>query len=238
MCEKRFYRDWIKESDLKIFEVKVFETDLLILAGKDLKREAEKAVYEYRRDLFDYIGKNRAFGESFAPIPMDENAPEIAKAMMRKSAIAGVGPMAGVAGAVAEYVGRELLNYSAEVIIENGGDIFMQSSEDRIMAVYAGKSPLSGKIKIKLIAGKMPFGIATSSAAVGPSISFGNTDAALIISHDATLADCVATGTGNLVKTAEDFKKAINYAKTIKGVLGVLIILGDKMATWGEIELI
>jgi hypothetical protein len=237
MYEKRFYRDWIKGSDLKTFEVKVFETDLLISAAKDLKREAEKAVYKYRKDLFDYIDKNRAFAESFVPIEMDEKAPEIAKAMIRKSTIAGVGPMAGVAGAVAEYIGKELLDYSSEVIVENGGDIFMQSSENRVMAVYAGKSPLSGKIKIRFSAEKMPLGIATSSATVGPSISFGNTDATLIISHDATLADCVATGAGNLVKTAEDFKKAIDYAKAIKSVLGVLIILGEKMATWGDIEL-
>ena len=238
MYEKRFYRNWIKESGLKAFEVKVFETDLLISAAKDLKKEAERAVYNYRKDLLDYIDKNEAFRDSFDPIPMDESAPEIAQEMMRKSAIAGVGPMAGVAGAVAEYVGKELLNYCSEVIVENGGDIFMQSSEDRIMAVYAGKSPLSGKIKIRLAAEKMPLGIATSSATVGPSISFGNTDATLIISHDATLADCVATGAGNRVKTAEDFKKAIEYTRAIKGVLGVLIILGDKMATWGDIELV
>lgn len=238
MYEKRFYRDWVKRSDLKTFEVRVFETDLLISASKDLKAEAEKVVYKYRRDLLDYIDKNRAFKESFAPIAMDEKAPEIAQEMMRRSAEAGVGPMAGIAGAVAEYTGKELLNYSPEVIVENGGDLFMQSSKDRVMAVYAGRSPLSGKIKIRLAAENMPFGVATSSATVGPSISFGNTDATLIISHDATLADCVATGAGNLVKTAEDFKKAVDYAKAIKGVLGVLIILGNKMATWGEIELI
>jgi len=237
MYEKRFYRDWVKGSDLKTFEVKLFETDLLISAAKDLREIAEKIVYKYRRDLLDYIDKNRQFKESFTPVKIDEKAPEIAKAMMRKSAIAGVGPMAGVAGAVAEYTGKELLNYSSQVIVENGGDIFMSSLKDRVMAVYAGKSPLSGKIKIRLPAEKMPLGIATSSATVGPSISFGNTDAALIISHDATLADCVATGTGNLVKTAEDFTKAIDYAKAIKGILGVLIIAGDKLATWGEIEL-
>ena len=123
------------------------------------------------------------------------------------------------------------------MIVENGGDIFMSSLKDRVMAVYAGRSPLSGKIRIRLPAKKMPLGIATSSASVGPSISFGNTDATLIMSHDAVLSDCVATGAGNLVKIPEDFKKAIDYAKAIKGVLGVLIILGDKMATWGEIEL-
>ncbi|MDD5680472.1 MAG: UPF0280 family protein [Candidatus Omnitrophica bacterium] len=238
MYEKRFYRDWIKGSGLKTFEVRIFETDLLISAEQILKEEAEKIAYICRRDILDYIDKNRAFRDSFEPIKMDDSAPDIAKEMIKKSAIAGVGPMAGVAGAVAEYVGREILNYSPEAIVENGGDIFMSSLKDRIMAVYAGKSRLSGKVKIRLAAKKMPLGIATSSGTVGPSISFGNTDATLIISHDAILSDCVATGTGNRVNTPEDFNKAIDYARAIKGILGVLIILGDKMATWGDIELV
>ncbi len=238
MRERRFYRNWVKEGDLKTFEVVVFETDLFISASKVLKKEAEKAVYKYRKDLLDYIDKNRQFKESFTPIRMDEKAPEIAREMIRKSAMAGVGPMAGVAGAIAEYTGKDLLNYSAEVIVENGGDIFIQSSKDRVMAVYAGKSPLSGKIKIRFTAEKMPLGVATSSGTVGHSVSFGNADAALVISRDAILADCVATGAGNLVRTQEDFKKALDYAMAIKNVLGVLIILGDKMAVWGEIELV
>lgn len=238
MYEKRFYRDWIKDSRLKTFEVRLFETDLLISAVKDLKKEAERIVYNYRKDLISYMDKNREFKESFSPIPIDEKAPEIAHEMMRKSAITGVGPMAGVAGAIAEYTGKELLNYSSEVIIENGGDIFMSSPEDRVMAVYAGRSPLSGKLKIRLIAEKMPFGIATSSAVVGHSISFGKADAALIISHDAILADCAATGMCNLAKSAEEFTKAIDYARSIKGVLGALVILGDKMAVWGDVELV
>ena len=72
MHEKRFYRDWVKESNLKTFEVKLFETDLLISAAKDLKKEAEGIVYKYRKDLLDYIDKNRQFKESFTPIAMDE----------------------------------------------------------------------------------------------------------------------------------------------------------------------
>ncbi|MBU4377127.1 MAG: UPF0280 family protein [Candidatus Omnitrophica bacterium] len=237
MYEKRFYRDWVKEGDLKAFEVKLFETDLLILADRILKIEAEKIVYAYRRDLLDYIDKNKSFKESFKPIEMDEKAPAIAKDMIKKSAIAGVGPMAGIAGAMAEYTARGLLEYSSEIIIENGGDIFMNSAKDRTMSVFAGKSPLSGKIKIRLLAEKMPLGIATSSATVGHSISFGKADAALIISHDAVLADCVATEACNLAKSADDLTKAIDYAKSINGVLGALIILGDKMASWGDIEL-
>lgn len=238
MYEKRFYRGWIKESDLKTFEVKIFETDLFISADKILKNEAEKIVYKYRKDILDYIDKNRSFKDSFEPIKMDDSAPEIAKDMIRKSAIAGVGPMAGVAGAIAGYTGRELLKDCSQVIVENGGDIFMKSDAERVMAVYAGKSPLSGKINIRFRPDKMPLGVSTSSGTVGHSISFGKADAALIISHDATLADCVATQTGNLVKSPEDVTKAIDYAKAIKGIIGVLIILGDKLATWGEVELV
>lgn len=237
MYEKRFYREWTKSAGLLNFEVKIFETDLLIFCDKLLKEEAEKTAYEYRKQILDYIDKNSSFKDSFAPIAMDDTAPEIVKDMIKKSARAGVGPMAGVAGAIAEYTGRSLLNYCSEIIVENGGDIFIKSDRERKVSIYAGNSPLSGKINLKIDPAKTPLGICTSSGTVGHSISFGIADGATIIAGDATLADCVATGTGNLVKTKDDLEKAIEYARTIDGVRGALIILGNKLATWGDVEL-
>jgi len=55
----------------------------------------------------------------------------------------GVGPMAAVAGAISQYVGRDLGNYSDEIIIENGGDIYMKNKTDKHILIYAGNSPLS-----------------------------------------------------------------------------------------------
>lgn len=238
MYQNKFYRDWAKSDDLVGFAVKIFETDLLVFCDKMLKDEAEKVVYERRRELSDYINKNSSFKNSFEPVGMDETAPEIVKDMIRKSAIAGVGPTAGIAGAIAEYTGRALLEYSSQVIVENGGDIFIKSDTERKLGIYAASSPLSGRINLRIDPDKTPLGICTSSGTVGHSKSFGIADAATIIARDAILADCVATQTGNLVKDSDDLKTAIDFAKSIDGVKGVLIIVDDKLATWGEVELV
>lgn len=238
MYEPRFYRKWVREDDLMPFEVKLFETDLFILCDRMLKKEAEEFAYRFRAELLDYIGKNTDFGASLVPLPMDESAPDIAKDMLAKSAMAGVGPMAGVAGAIAEYVGKALLVQCSEIIIENGGDIFMKTDKERTLAVYAAGSPLSGKVSIRIEPEKTPLGVCTSSGKVGHSLSFGAADAAIIISSDAVLADCVATQTGNLVKGPQDLDSAIDYARSIKGITGALVILDDKMAVWGDIKLV
>ncbi len=238
MRRHRFYRDWAKSEDLVSFDVKVFETDLRISCDKPLEKEAERAVRAYRKQITDYIAKNRSFRDSFKPIAGDDNAPEIVRDMIEKSAAAGVGPMAGVAGAIAEYTAGELLKSSSQVIVENGGDLFMKSDRERRISVYAGGSPLSGKINLRIAPSRTPLGICTSSGTVGHSKSFGIADAATIIARDAVLADCVATQTGNLVKNADDLKSAVDYAKSIEGVTGALVIVGSKLATWGEVVLV
>ena len=238
MQEEKFYRAWTKSDDLISFKVVIFESDLFISADKMIKEEAGDIVYKYRKDLLDYIDRNSSFKDSFKPMDMDDNAPDIVKDMIEKSTIAGVGPMAGIAGAIAEYTRRALLKYCSQVIVENGGDIFIKSDIERRLGVYAGSSPLSGKINIKINPGRTPLGICTSSGTVGHSRSFGVADAALVTSEDTILADCVATQTGNLVKSTNDLKTAIDYAKSVDGVRGALIILGDKLATWGDIELV
>lgn len=238
MLEERLYRNWVKSDDLVSFKVVIFETDLLISADKMVKEEAEDIAYGYRKELLNYMDKNSSFRDSFKPIATDESAPEIAKQMIKKSAMAGVGPMAGIAGAIAEYTGRALLERCSQVIVENGGDIFIKSDRERRLSIYAGNSPLSGKLSLRIKPDKMPLGICTSSGTVGHSKSFGVADAATIIAPDAILADCVATQTGNLVKRSDDLKTAIDYAKSIDGVIGVLVIVGDKLATWGEVELL
>jgi ApbE superfamily uncharacterized protein (UPF0280 family) len=235
---QRFYRDWIKGSTLINFEIKIFETDLLIFCDEMLKEKGEKIVSEYRRQLLDYMDKNSSFKESFKPIEMDGTAPEIAADMIRKSAIAGVGPTAGIAGAIAEYAGRSLLEHCSEIIVENGGDIFIKTNGETTLGIYAGNSPLSGKISLKVDSAKAPLGVCTSSGTVGHSKSFGIADAATVIARDAILADCVATQTANLVKTPDDLKKAVDYARSIEGVSGALVIAGDKLATGGEVELV
>ncbi|HZJ57320.1 MAG TPA: UPF0280 family protein [Clostridia bacterium] len=238
MGEERFYRRLHGSNDLVYFNVKVKETDLDIGANWLLVNESTELVKRCRRDIEDYIKTDPKFLASLDPLSCGVNAPPIIKEMCRAAIKAGVGPMAAVSGAISQYVGRELSGLTREIIVENGGDIYIKSDRDRIIGVYAGESPLSSKVGIKIRAGDCPMGICTSSGKVGHSLSFGYADAVVILASDTILADAVATAAGNLVKTADNIQDAIDFAKGIEGVTGTVIIMEDKLGAWGDVELV
>ena len=237
MYEPRTYRYWVKDKDLISFNIVVKETDLYIRASTNLKRKALKLVVKYRNKLEKYIEQHPTFLTSLEPLPVDGGAPSIVKAMAEATARVGVGPMASVAGAIAEFVGNELLAFSPEIIIENGGDIYLKSVETRVVGIYAGKSPLTGKIGLEINGEDTPLGICTSSGTVGHSLSFGKADAAIVLSKSATLADAAATAIGNLIKQSSDIPSGIEFAQGIEGLKGLLIIKDDKMGLWGEVKI-
>ncbi len=220
------------------FRVRVKETDLYILAQRVLEREAEEATVCFRQQIEEYIKREPLFMESLLPLPLDPFAPEIIKGMLAASQKVGVGPMAGVAGAIAEFVGKRLLSFSSEVLVENGGDIFIQISNERIIGIFAGRSPLNMKVGIRVPPEKTPLGVCTSSGTVGHSQSFGRADAVCVISPWATLADATATYLGNMVRNREDIEKAIEEGKRISGVEGIVIVLDDVLGAWGDYELV
>lgn len=238
MYNNRFYRSWSKSDDLISFRVTVGETDLFISAEGDLTELATDAIRKTRKDIEDYIKLKPDFKESLRPLAYDENAPEVVKQMINASSKANVGPMAAVAGAVAEAVGEQLLNKTKEVIVENGGDIYISSKRPRKIGVYAGTSPLSNKIGIELLASDTPCGVCTSSATVGPSLSFGKADAAVIYSRNCALADAAATAVCNAVKSKDDINEGLKLAKDIEGVEGALIIIKDAFGAWGKIKIV
>lgn len=238
MYEERTYREWVKHSDLVTFKVINQETDLLVSADTNLSNQTAEYISKYRNQLKRYIANDIRFLKSLEPIDIDDNAPEIVKDMAKAAKLAGVGPMAAVAGAIAERIGRDLLEFSSQVIVENGGDIFIKSNTQRFMGIYAGKSPFTGKLALKIEADQTPIGICTSSGAVGHSISFGNADAAIILSKWTALADAVATATGNIIKTEEDIQKAIDFARSIEGVEGIVVIINKKIGAWGKVEVV
>lgn len=237
--KKREYRNWVRSSDLLTFQVTVKETDLLISATHNLEKESLKAIHYYRDQLDKYIRKHPEFKNSFIPTGIEENASSLIKTMGSAGKLANTGPFAAVAGAMAEFIGKDLLKYSDQIIVENGGDIFICSKTHRVLGIYAGNSPLTGKLGIKIPAYLSPVGICTSSGTVGHSISFGKADAAIIISKSTALADSVATATANLIKTKEDLEKAISFAQNIKGVIGAITIINENIAAWGkDIEIV
>lgn len=235
---ERYYRRLHTAADLLYFNVKMEQTDLHIGALRDLSREALSAIHACREVLEDYIADHEGFQAALSPLPCEPNAPEIIQKMCAGARRAGVGPMAAVAGAVAEHVGRHLLQYSEEVIVENGGDIFLAGKKERTIAIFAGPSPLSNRAGVHIKPGMLPLGVCTSAGTFGHSLSFGKADAAMILAHDAALADACATQLGNLIKDASCLEYAIETVSKIEGVIGALGIIDDKMAAWGEIELV
>ncbi|MCK4241192.1 MAG: UPF0280 family protein [Candidatus Atribacteria bacterium] len=234
--KERDYRNLIEGKDLVSFQVKEEESDIFIRTNQELSFYARQMVSNFRRQIENYIHSHPLFKSTLLPYSQDKKAPEIIKSMIHTTALCGVGPMAAVAGAIAEFVGKELLNYSSEVIIENGGDIFIKSNKIRKVSIFAGGSPLSQKIILKIKAQKNYVGVCTSSGTVGPSISFGKADAVTVISNSVLFADAAATAVGNIIKTQKDIEQGLIYAQKIKGVKGVVIIKDDKMGLWGDIN--
>lgn len=237
MYEPRTYRHWIKERDLISFNVQEKETDLYIRAKSNLKKKARRLILKYRNMLEGYIVGHPEFLTSLEPITIDTSAPNIVKEMVTAASVTGVGPMAAVAGALAQNIGQELLDYTPEIIIENGGDIFIKTLTNRRIGIYAGSSPYSGKIRIEVNEKQSPLGICTSSGTVGHSLSFGKADAVVVLSKSAALADAAATAIGNIIMSASDIQKGIVFARSLEGLQGVMVIKDAELGVWGEVTI-
>jgi len=227
----------VENQDLVPFRVIVRETDLFLRAAVNLRDETRALVVKYRRALEDYIGQDPRFLTSLKPLPVPPDAHPIVKDMARAARKSGVGPMAAVAGAIAEAVGRELLSLSPEIIIENGGDIYLKSLKKRVIGIYAGGSPLTGKIGLEISGEDTPLGICTSSGTVGHSLSFGQADAVVVLAPSTALADAAATAIGNVVVMPEDINQGIKKAQKIRGLKGVVIIKDEYLGIWGDVTL-
>jgi ApbE superfamily uncharacterized protein (UPF0280 family) len=237
MHEPRVYRDAIAPRRF-FFKVRVKETDLFIHAGHHLEALALDLTLKYRSYIEAYIRHHPGFSDSLIPVQEDRHAPAIVRDMIEAGRKARVGPMAAVAGAVAEYVGRELLTRSPDVIVENGGDIFIRTDDPATIAVFAGNSPLSMKVGLKINGSGHGVGVCTSSGTIGHSLSFGSADAVCVVSSSCALADASATAVGNVVRSAADIKRALAFGKKISGIEGILIIRGDRLGAWGSLEIV
>jgi hypothetical protein len=238
MYEQRFYRDFGKTDRWAAYRVRVESSDLYIRSRDNHALWVQSLVRNIRHELKDHIRRRPEFLESMAPLEPTRRAHPMIARMYRAALRANTGPMAAVAGAVAELVGRELLRRCEEVVVENGGDTFLKLSEQGVSTIFAGKSPFSGAIGLRIDPEKTPLAVCTSSGTVGPSVSLGRADAATIVSRDACLADAVATATANRVRSKEDLEDALGYALGIEGVLGAVLILGDELAVQGDVELV
>lgn len=234
--QPRMYRERMRPSGLVGFRVVEGHTDLHIHAEQELHERALKTVRTLRHDLERYLAAHPRFGESFVPVPVDASAPGVVLDMARAADVAGVGPMATVAGAFAEAVARSLEPHSAEVIVENGGDVYLMGRRERVVGLWAGEH--APEVGLRIPGARQPCAVATSSATIGPSTSLGSADAATVIADNGALADAVASVVGNRVHSADDLEAAIAAGRAIDGVGGIVVVADGHVAAWGSVELV
>lgn len=235
---ERNYRN-IVDHRLACEIVRVQETDLAIYTDRPPVADmARQLVIQERGYLEAYIDRFPEFKSILGPWPEDVAAPAIVRNMIQASIKTGVGPMAAVAGAIAEQVGSKLLPHVGEVVIENGGDIYIHTHQSTTIGVFAGDSPLSMKLGLQFDPSTMPRGICTSSGRIGHSKSFGKADAVSVVCASCAMADAGATAIANRVRSARDIKDAIAWGQTISEVEGIVIIVGDKIGVWGKMTVV
>lgn len=222
------HHEIIKESDVTI------KTDLEATIA-----EAILSIKLHRKELESYIQVHPEFERSFEPVRVPPEAPEIIRLMADETEKCNVGPMASVAGALADLGVKKMLELGSKVaVIENGGEIMIQTDRFINIGVLAGDAALSGKIGFRILPQDCPCGIGTSSGTVGHAFSFGVADAAVVFAGNATMGDAAATAVANVVKGDDielSIQKGLEVAETIEGVRGAYILRDDKAGTVGKL---
>jgi len=193
-------------------------------------------IVRQRGILEDYIKRHADFRRSLEPLELLPGAPEVAERMARAARLVGVGPMAAVAGAMAQSAAQAGLQAgAAEAIVENGGDIYLKAAKPVIIALVTGAAKLAARLALALKPEETPISICSSSGKMGHSMSLGKCDLATVVAADAALADAAATAAANLVRTIEDVDPALERIAAIAGVDGVIIVKDDRIGLAGNL---
>lgn len=235
------YRFLINTHDLIDLRIQIKETDILIRSDRNMRKRAKDSLIRVRRIIEDYIRENPRFQRSLIPVLVGKDAHPILREMTAAACLCGVGPFAAVAGAVAQMVGQDLSSFSSEIIVENGGDIYIYSKKKRIIGIFLGKEkPYYKKLGIEISPEDTPMGVAASSGIMGRSISFGKAAAAVILARTAILADAAATALANRVYQNDQavLEEAGRKISAVPGVFGHLIISGKYLEAGGKIKLV
>ncbi|MFX1454496.1 MAG: UPF0280 family protein [Promethearchaeota archaeon] len=222
------------------------ESDITIISdSKKAINRAKRSFKIHRKNLEDYTQINSTFLKSFSPVNVVSNY-KIINLMTDVSSICNVGPMAAVAGALADLMLGVMKtkgdNEKGEIckiaLVENGGEIAIDSEEPMKIALYAGQNSLNLNIGFLITKEDCPIGIGTSSATVGHAISLGQSDAVTVFAENAALADAAATMVGNAVRGKDiekSIKRGLEIADKIKGVRATFISREDKVGQIGHL---
>lgn len=238
MHQERTYRNLIQTAQLQAYRVVVKETDLMVYTKTKLVNETKELVLEHRGYVEAFINSYPDFATALVPWQFDGPAPGIVVNMVKAARSAGVGPMAAIAGAIAEEVGHGLLKRTDQVIVENGGDVFIKMSSPVTVGIYAGSSPLSLQIGLRLKTDSKPQAVCTSSGTFGHSLSLGKADAVCVVADSCAMADAAATSIGNLIDSAADIESAIKAGRHIQALNGIVVIAAEKMGMWGDLQVV
>ncbi len=239
LYQERLYRNLAAPKGLERFEVRIRESDLLVFAERRLESLAYRALARSRTEIERYIERHGEFARALEPYQAEESAPGIVKAMVRSASIWSVGPMAGVAGAIAENVGRTLLAETDSVIVENGGDVFLAMPRRTTLRLYAGEeSPFTDKVVFEVPESRAGLGVCTSSGTIGHSLSFGRADAVVTVADNCAYADAAATAIANAVKSPANVAAVVDGVSKNGELRGLLVAAGDRLGLWGEIRIV
>ena len=213
---------------------RVKETCATIICDEDLIRVAQEAIFEARAIIERKIADDSFFGVTYEPLPPESSDHPLIRRMCEASVLAGVGPMAGVAGAVAEFAVGKLVGAGAkEAVVENGGDIALYSPKGRPVGIFADH-PVFRDLAFD-VASDSVLGICSSSRKIGPSVSLGESNISTVVSDNVVLADCCATALGNMVKGEETLAESCEKIGSIEGVRGCMACCGGKIAVYGDL---
>jgi ApbE superfamily uncharacterized protein (UPF0280 family) len=204
--------------------------------GSPLPDAVVSEIKRQRGILEEYIRDHPDYAASLVPVETAADAPEIVRWMAEQAAAVGVGPMASVAGAIAEKAARAALRRGASyAIVENGGDIFLDCRDPVRVGLYAGKNSVSGRLALRIEPQHMPVAVCSSSSRMGHSLSLGDCDLATVVAADAALADAAATKACNLVMEESDISDTLDAIVSVSGVRGLLIVKNDKIGMAGDL---
>jgi hypothetical protein len=219
-------------------EIVYKESDIYLDCSKPLEKNFVKGlVKKYYEEIEKYAKDNPRFLTSLSPLEEDKAAPPIVQEMISASKISGIGPFSSVAGAISWYIGKDLANFCDEIILENGGDLFLKINEDKRVGLYLGEGIIPQMLTIKIKKRGYPFGICSSSSRIGHSLNFGRADLVTVIASNSILADTFATSFSNRVKRAKDVDNLFTEARTYPFIQGLIVVFGGKITMWGDLEL-
>ena len=215
------------------------ETDLWVTGQKDLSGEILQYVQKLRTDIKNHARTHPGFISALKPLENQADGPEIVTRMSNASALLDIGPMASVAGGIAQMVAEKFSRQSPELVVENGGDIYMYSSRERTVGLLAepGEGVLLG---LRIPPDKFPCALCSSSSRIGHSLSLGEGDLVAVMAPDGCIADAAATALANRLKGKKGLNKMLAYAQTLQeiGISGVFGQKDGEIGAWGDMELV